>query len=114
MAWWKILVHTFQQVLLVFSSYEFGKNSELENQQQQGLVVGRNIIEDIKKSPVNNEPPNGLWIVIGLVAFAVTLYIIGELKDFLSCKKRGNVNQIELQNIQPRAAARHVQVEVEA
>lgn len=111
--WWKIAVTTFQQILVAFSSYEYGKNSELEDHQK--LVIAKSI-ENTRTSEIseNFDSLNSVWIVIGLIAFATTLYIINELQNVIGCKRQRNSGeQIELQNIrvQPRAAVRNIPVQ---
>lgn len=115
--WAKLFISAVQQVLLAFSSYEYGKNTELELHQNLEIA---NKFEKAHFADISekNDSSKSIWIVIGLIAFATTLYIVSELKSFLSCKRSNSSgnrvlqNQIELQSIQvqPRAAVRNIPI----
>lgn len=106
----KWVIAAGQQLLLAFSSYEYGKNSELENSNKLQIARSFDTAHTAEIDSDNNSTKN-IWIVIGLIAFATGLYIINELKNCLMCKNRNTLiqNPIEMQTIQvqPRAAVRN-------
>lgn len=83
------------QVLLAFSSYEYGKNTESEDNQ----IANRNLVaqlQSINKVNESSEPSSatyGVWAIIGL-AVAITILVIKEIRK---CRRTlRNTQSIEM------------------
>lgn len=113
MAWIKFASRMFSHVLTSFSSYEYGKNSELENNQ---LVLAANLrkIESQKISePTEDNTAISIWILVGIIILAIIVILIKELvkcirfrvqPDLIQMQQRANPN--ENQNANQNAGMR--------
>lgn len=91
MVWFKILTKVFQQVLLGFSAYEFGKNTEIVS--QQAIVPQQSVsFREANKVAESFDIDYGFWLLT-LIAVAVIAFVVREI---LKCFNSRRSDLIEM------------------
>lgn len=78
------IYRVLQQGLLVFSSYQYGKVTELEAQHKSDIEKKIEVLQKPQSIEKNEqfETTNILWIFIVFIVLAVIVYILKKIKNF--------------------------------
>lgn len=89
-AWIKLLKAAYHLALIAFTGYEVGKNSDDD---KQIVIASPRFETKVSEVPEDN---SGVYILIGLVTFAIIIFALKELRKCASCKRNGNVNEFPM------------------
>lgn len=95
MGWFTVVQRILSSILLSFSSYEYGKNSELETQ-----IINHNLVEKLQMIEANKKiietADSGtnytVWVVVG-ISIAVAALILKEIYKCRRLQRNTNNNQ---------------------